>query len=85
MSSLNAKLCANCAYLFIDKDAQDAALAANLRSPDMGICRRFPPVPLLVPVQNGLTVLPASPPVKLDAFCGEFRQRLQPLVFEPAS
>ena len=83
--SPNAKVCANCTYLFIDKEAQEASLKANLKSPDMGICRRFPPVPLLVPIQNGLSVMPASPPTKLDAYCGEFRQRLLPLSLDPVA
>jgi len=81
--SLNAKQCGNCSFLFIDKEAQDAARVANLKSPDIGVCRRYPPTALLVPTQQGLSVMPAHPPVKLDAYCGEFRQRLLPLTMEP--
>ncbi len=85
MPALNAKCCANCTFLFIDQEATASAAKMNLKQPEFGQCRRYPPTPLLVPTNGGLSVMPSLPPVVMDGYCGEFRQRLLPLAIEPVN
>jgi len=69
----NTKICAHCEYFVIDEKVTEL--------PRTGQCRRFPPVPMLLPspgVVNAHGTGPAlgmgsvSPQVPDDYTCGEF-------------
>ena len=40
-----------------------------------GICRRYPPAPLVVPVGNSLALQGHFPPVTSETVCGEFKTK----------
>lgn len=63
----NSKTCANCKHFRLNSDGE----------PRGGSCHRFPPVPMLMPLQQsvigrqGHGVAGVHPPVTVDDTCGE--------------
>jgi len=60
--------CSNCQY-FAEGAMQPSV---DLRAGKIGLCRRLPPVPLMLHTPNGVGINPVQPPVQPTGWCGEF-------------
>lgn len=62
--------CENCR--FVSKGELNKDLERALH------CRRFPPLALSVPTQQGLAIATVFPEVSADHWCGEYEPTLEP-------
>jgi hypothetical protein len=75
LQPLTLPSCANCRYCAADPDLQQAAVAANLKAPDQGICVRYPPQSQLVGTPQGPMSVLVKTVVPLTHWCGEHAPR----------
>jgi hypothetical protein len=61
--------CMTCKYSEPPKSADGKVVLGQ----GVRVCKRNPPVPILVPVQNGVSMQSVYPMVGLTDECGEFR------------
>lgn len=65
--------CALCVY-----SIQQRMSPQDIRS--VLVCKRFPPIPVLQPMQGGMGIAAISPPVDPKAFCYEFKHSPEKLI-----
>jgi hypothetical protein len=60
------KICGNCFHFLLD-------LSTDGTKPEEGLCRRYPPTPLFVELQN--ECIYRFPRMTIRGLCGEFKER----------